>query len=75
VELDLDAIREVRGRLVDQHVPAGHEVQAVVAREEEAARTRERAGAIEGVDARGGEQQGFDHDITVLDWQRSSDRC
>jgi hypothetical protein len=61
VQLDLDAVGQVAGRFVDQHMAAGDEEQALAAREEEAARMRQRAAAEEGRHLRGGEEHGLDH--------------
>ena len=48
MDLDLDAVRSVRTRLVEQHMPAGHQKQATVAREIEAAGLRQHLRAGEG---------------------------
>ncbi len=61
MELDLDAVREVLARFVDQHVPSGHEEQAAVAIEEESACGCQGSFAVEGGDSGGGQQQWFDH--------------
>ena len=60
VQLDLDPIGVVLAGLVDHHVAAGHQEQAVGALEEKAAGVGEAALAVEGADPRCGEQQGFD---------------
>jgi hypothetical protein len=61
VDRDLDAIGQVRGRLVEHDVPAGDEKQPAVALEEEAAGRGEKVRAEERRDARRGEQDRFDH--------------
>ena len=54
VKRDLDAVGQVRRRLIEQHMPARHQVQVLVPLEEEAAGSGEQTRAEEGGNARGG---------------------
>ena len=57
VQFDLDAIGEVLARLVDHHVPAGHQEQALAALEEKAAGIGQQPLSFESDHPRRGQQQ------------------
>ena len=57
VQFDLDAIGEVLARLVDHHVPAGHQEQAFAALEEKAAGVGQQPLSFESDHPRRGQQQ------------------
>ena len=57
VQFDLDAVGEVPARLVDHHVPAGHQEEAFAALEEKTARVGQQPIAVERVHPRRGQQQ------------------
>ncbi len=61
MDLELDAVRPVAARTVEQHVAVGDQVRPLVAAEEEAARSGQGLGAEEGADAGGRQRQGLDH--------------
>ena len=61
MQLDLDGVRKVAAGLIDQHVLAGHEKQAVRGFEKEPAGVGHRLARGDGGQPRGGEQQWLDH--------------
>jgi hypothetical protein len=63
VQLDLDPVRPVVRRLVEDDMPAGDEEETLLALEEEAGRPGQGPLAVKRRDSRGGEQEGFDHGI------------
>jgi hypothetical protein len=60
VQLNVDAIREVITRLVNQHVSACHQEQSFVALEEKPTRVGQEARFFKGEDGRRGKQKRFD---------------
>jgi hypothetical protein len=61
MEFDLYAAWKVLARLIDHHMPAGHEKKPAIPLEEEATRSSERTLIIKGRDPDGGQQQRFNH--------------
>ena len=55
VQFDLDAVREMLARLVDHHMPAGHQKQAPIALKEEPAGIGQWPLSVKSADTRGGE--------------------
>src|SRR5690606_3083434 len=60
-DLDLDAIREMLARFIEHHMAARHQKQSLATLEEEAAGRRQQALLFKCEDARGSEENGFDH--------------
>jgi hypothetical protein len=56
VQLDLDAVGKMPARLVEQHMPAGHQKQPLAAREEKTTRVGQWPLLFESADARGREK-------------------
>ena len=68
MQFDLDPVGEMLARLVDHHMPAGHQKQALIPLEEKPARIRHGLLPVESADARGRQQNGFDHSGTRGLW-------
>ena len=70
MQLDLDPVRKMLARLVEHHMPAGHQKQPPAAFEEEGAGIGQGTLLLKSADAGGGKENGFDHRDFACSWRQ-----